>query len=79
MEIPLTDEQSVPPPLPPVLPPVRSPAQRASAGEDRPCCGTGLGHHAASSAMNCRFIPPSQLLQGGVQLRLKEKKDSGPA
>lgn len=50
-----------------------SPAQCAGAGEDEPRSGMGLGHRTASSAMNCRFIPPSQLLQSGVQLRLKER------
>lgn len=69
----------------PVLPPLPSPAQRdgagaaTDAGEDEPRCGTGPGHHRASGAMNCRFIPASQVLSGAVHLLLKEKKDFGPA
>lgn len=73
LEIPLTDEQSVPRPS---LSPLSSCAG-AGAREDWPCCGWG-----ASGAVNCRFVPPSQLhnfCKGrGVQLHLKEKKDFGP-
>lgn len=60
LELPLTDEQSVPPPSWRAL--LSCPG--AGAREDGLCCGMGLGHPTASGAVNCRFVPPSQLLQG---------------